>query len=93
MSNVRGSRRLHDPLAAKFSSPEERRRYFSAIGKASNARRIILNSHETEAMVSVHRRLRAGDADALIAAYDLIARIASRHPEHFRTDDDPAVST
>lgn len=58
--------RQHDPLAAKFSSPDDRRQYFAEMGRVSNAGRVILTHEETR---------------ALGQAYDLLGRIAQRHAE------------
>ena len=50
-------------LAAKFSSPEEKRDYYREIGERGNAGRVVL---------------RADEAAALVDAYSLLSRIAER---------------
>jgi hypothetical protein len=50
-------------LAEKLSTPEAKRRYYSAIGAKGNAERLVLSGD---------------DAAALAAAYGLLSRIAER---------------
>ena len=53
-------------LAAKFSTPEEKRQFYREIGERGNAGRVVL---------------RAEDARVLGEAYRLLAKIADRLPE------------
>jgi hypothetical protein len=67
--------RQHDPLAAKFATPDDRRQYFADLGRASNAGRVILTHEETR---------------ALGQAYDLLGRIAQRHGEKLTRSSVPS---